>query len=73
MTLAPIGFSIRKGITLIEQVMRDPGHLPVPPECHDKVGARRLQHLSVVREGRRAPHLGRSSGDETSVRVLDGN
>src|SRR5262249_18591298 len=58
-------------IALIEQVVGDRGHLPVPPECHDEVGASRRQHLFVVREGRRAPDLSRSFCDETAVGVLD--
>jgi hypothetical protein len=29
----------RIALTLIQQVVRDPGHLLVPPERHDEVGA----------------------------------
>src|SRR6476620_11351849 len=61
----------QEGVALIEQVVRYPGHLPVPPKCHDEVGARRLQHLLIVCECRRVLHLGRSFDDETGIGVLD--
>jgi hypothetical protein len=29
----------QEGIALIQQIVRDPSHLPVPPERYDEVGA----------------------------------
>ena len=69
----PHGLLHQKGIALIEQVVGDPGHLSVSPERNHEVGAGRREHLSVVSEGRRAPHLGRSFCDETGVRILHGD
>jgi hypothetical protein len=63
----------QEGIALVEQVVGDPGHLPVPPECYGEVGAGCRQHLPVVCEGRRASHLGRSSRDEIGIGILDGD
>src|SRR6516162_7377233 len=62
-----------EGTALIEQVVGDAGHLPVSPERQHEVRTGRRQHLSVIRESWRAPHLGRSFRDKTGVRVLDGH
>src|SRR5262245_63980462 len=63
----------QKRIALIKQVVRDRGHLPVPPERHNEVGAGLREHLSVVREGWWAPDFRRSSRDETGIGGLDGD
>src|SRR5262249_8951999 len=55
------------------QIVGDLGHLAVPSKRHDEVWTGRRQHLSIVREGRRAPQLGRASRDNTAVGVLDGD
>ena len=57
----------QKRIALIKQVVRDPGHLPVPPERHNEVGASLHEHLSVICKGWRAPDFRRSSRDEAGV------
>jgi len=61
------------GIAVIQQVVGDPCHLSVPPECKDEVGAGCRQHFFIVCEYRRVSDLGGSSRDETAVRVLDGD
>ena len=53
--------------------MGDLRHLAVPSKRHYEVWTGRRQHLSVVREGWRAPQLGRASRDKTGVGVLDGD
>src|SRR5215472_4828530 len=63
----------QKRIALIQQVVRDPGHLPVSPERHNEVGASLHEHLSVICKGWRAPDFRRSSRDETRVGVLHGD
>ena len=57
----------------IEQVVRDSGHLPMSPECQNEIGTGRRQHLSVVREDRRIPHLGCSFRGDTGIGILDGD
>ena len=54
------GFLHQEGIPLIEQVVCNPCHLPVPPERQDEVRTDGRQHLSVVSESRGVAHLCRA-------------
>ena len=67
----PHRFLHQEGIPLLKQVVGDPSHLAVPPECKDEVGSNARQHLSVISEVRGVPYLGRSFHDEIGVGVLD--
>ena len=51
--------------------MRDRSHLAVSAERDDEVRPRGRQHEAMVGEGRRPAHLGRASGDETGIGILD--
>jgi hypothetical protein len=58
---------------MIEQVVRNPSHLSMPPERHDEIRMSCRKHLAVVREDWRISHLSRSLCSDIGVGILDRN